>query len=133
MGKKSYDNGKKFEKDLCNYLSNKNYYIIYNEKGITGAQPCDVVAIKGDIATLFECKNLENESGIFNLDRIEENQRMAYNRYRECDNNNFVLAILWNDNVWFIDFGIIQFFNKSIDLKDIEPNIINFSKEIENL
>ena len=77
----------------------------------------------------MEAKNLENKSGIFNLDRIEMNQILAYNRFRECKNTNFTLAIKWKNSIWLIDFGILQFYNKSIDLKQIEPNIKEFCKE----
>ena len=133
MGKKSYDLGKRFEQDLCRYFFFKDYYVVYNEKGITGAQPSDLVIIKGNIATMIDCKNLENKTGIFPLSRIEFNQQYAYKRFRECGNSNFILAIKWENKVWFIDFGLLQFFDKSIDLKKIEPNIINFDEEINNV
>lgn len=77
----------------------------------------------------MEAKNLENKSGIFNLDRIEMNQILAYNRFRECKNSNFILAIHWNNCIWFIDFGLLPLYKKSIDLKQIEPNIKEFCKE----
>ncbi len=122
MGKKQYELGKSFEEQLCWYLSDNGYYVMYNEKGITGSQPCDIIAIKNNIATLIECKNLESKSGIFNLNRIEANQIQAYKRLKLTDNSNMVLAICWNDNVYYINFDLLQFFDKSIDLKKIEPN-----------
>lgn len=127
MGKKSYDNGKKFEQDLCNFFANKHYYVIYNEKSINQSQPFDILIMRDNIAFAIECKNLENNSGLFPLNRIEENQLLAFKRFSECRNHNFILAILWNDNVYFINFDLLQFFNKSIDLKKIEPNIKNWS------
>lgn len=129
MGKKSYTNGRKFEEALCKYFAEKDYYVIYNEKGVAGSQPVDIVIIKNNIATMIEAKNLENHNGIFNLDRVEQNQVLAYNRYRECQNYNFVLAIYHDNKVWFIDFGLLPLYNKSIDLKQIEPNIVDFYKE----
>ena len=129
MGKKSYTNGRKFEEELCDYFSSQGYYVIYNEKGITGAQPCDIVIIKNNIAILVEAKNLDNKSGIFNLDRIEQNQVLAYNKFRSCKNTNFILAIKWKNNIWLIDFGLLPYYQKSINLKQIEPNIKNWDKE----
>lgn len=123
MGKKQYELGKSFEEQLCEILSEDGYYIIYNEKGITGSQPCDIIAIKNNIATLIECKNLESKTGIFNLSRIEANQWLAYKKLKECNNSNMVVAISWNKNIYFINFDLLQFFDKSIDLKKIEPNI----------
>jgi len=32
MSKKSYDNGKKFEEELCKIFSKLGYYVIYQEK-----------------------------------------------------------------------------------------------------
>ena len=32
MGKKQYEVGKNFEEELCDYLANGGYYVIYNEK-----------------------------------------------------------------------------------------------------
>lgn len=128
MGLKSQLNGFIFESKLCEYLSNDGYYVIYNNKGIVGSQPCDIVAIKNNIATLIECKNLENQSGKFPLSRIESNQWLAYKKLKECHNSNMALAIYWDDNVYFVNFDLLQFFNKSIDLKTLEPNIKNWSE-----
>ena len=125
MSKKQYEVGKSFEETLCWWLSKNGYYVIYNEKGISGSQPCDVIAIRHNIATLIECKNLENKSGIFNFSRIEANQFLAHKKFAE-HNSNFIIAIFWNNNVYFINFDLLQFFDKSIDLKTIEPNIKNF-------
>lgn len=129
MGIKSYNNGKKFENDLADYLSEKGYYVIYNEKGVTGSQCCDLVIVKNNEACMIECKNLENKNGKFNLDRVEVNQLFAYKRYKECNNDYMFLAILWNNNVYFIDFGLLQYFSKSIDLTKIDASIKDFYKE----
>lgn len=123
MGKKQYEVGKKFEEELCWWLSNNDYYVIYNNKGVEGSQPVDIVAIKHNIATLIECKNLENQSGIFNFERLEANQFLAYKKFKEKHNTNMIIAVKWNQNIYFINFDLLQFFEKSIDLKKIEPNI----------
>lgn len=133
MGKKSYTNGRKFEEELCKYFAEQDYYVLYNEKGVTGSQPVDIVIIKNNIATMIEAKNLENKSRIFNLERIEMNQKLAYNKFRECKNSNFILAIKNNNNVYFIDFGLLQFYNKTIHLDKIEPNIKDWNNVIDNL
>lgn len=67
--------------------------------------------------------------GIFNLDRIEANQWLAHKKYKTCNNSAFELAILWNNNVYFLNFDLLQNFDKSIDLKPIQPDIPNFIKE----
>jgi Holliday junction resolvase len=128
MGLKSYKVGEKFEKELCKFFANRNYYVIYNNKGVSGAQCFDMLIIRDNVCFAIECKNLENKNGIFNIDRVEENQLLAYKRFLECRNHNFVLAILWNDNVYIVNFDLLEYYKKSIDLKKIEPNIKNWSK-----
>ena len=116
--------GNKFEKDFCEFLANKKYWVHFIEGAShTGAQPCDIIAIKKDFPELYDCKTLNNKSGLFPISRIEENQRLAYERIRECGNPEtiFSLAILWNNNLYYIDFDDIDFNKKSIDLKEISP------------
>lgn len=122
MGKQSQINGKEFEKKLCEFYSKKGYFVIYNEKGVTGSQSCDIIVIKNNIATLIEAKNLTNKSGIFNLERIEQNQLLAYKRYTQCQNSRFILAINWNGGVYLLDLGMIDLFDKSIKLKNLQPD-----------
>ena len=122
MGKTSQINGKKFEQQLCEWFAKEGYYVIYNEKGVVGSQPCDIIIMKDNIATLVECKNLENSTGRFPLSRIEQNQLLSYRRFRKCGNFNYITAIKWKGNVYLVDFALFQFFRKSIDLKEIEPS-----------
>ena len=102
--------------------------LFITKSGVTGSQPADIVAIKNNIATLIECKNLDNKSGKFPLSRIESNQWLAYKKLKECHNSNMVLSILWDNKIYFVNFDLLQFFNKSIDLKTLEPNIKNWSE-----
>lgn len=116
--------GSKFEKDFANFLASKNYWVHFIEgAAYIGSQPCDIIAIKRDFPELYDCKTLNNKSGLFPISRIEENQRLAYERIRECRNPEtiFSLAILWNNNLYYVDFDDIDFNKKSIDLKEISP------------
>lgn len=133
MGKKQQALGKSFEIQLCWWLRKNGYYPEYHEKSVSGSQSSDITTIKNNIAFKIECKNLENKSGRFDLDRIEANQSLAYKTYRECGNTNFIVAILWNDNVYFLDFSILQFYDKSVPLSKIQPSIENWSKIIDEL
>lgn len=116
--------GSNFEKDFANFLASKNYWVHFIEGAAhTGSQPCDIIAIKRDFPELYDCKTLNNKNGLFPISRIEENQRLAYERVRECRNPEtiFSLAILWNNNLYYVDFDDIDFNKKSIDLKEISP------------
>lgn len=121
--------GNKFEKDFADFLSKKGCWVHFIEGAAhTGSQPCDIISIRGDCMQLYDCKTLSNKNGLFPLSRVEENQRLAFKRFRECQNtkSTFALAILWNDDVYFVDFDNIDFTQKSIDLKKLFPFIRGF-------
>lgn len=133
MGKQAQINGKIFEIQLCWWLRKNGYYPEYHEKSASGSQNGDITAIKDNIAYKIECKNLENSTGRFPLSRIEMNQTLSYKAFKECGNSNFILAIRWGDNVYFVDFGLVQFYDKSIPLKDLDPTITNWNKFVDEL
>ena len=133
MGLKSYKNGKNFEIQLCYWLKENGYYPEYHEKSASGSQSSDITAIKNNIAYKIECKNLSDTSGKLPLSRIEMNQLLSYEAYKKCHNTNYILAVLWDNNVFFLDFSIIQFFKKNINLKNLAPSVRNWSKFIETL
>lgn len=116
--------GNKFEKDFMKFLANKGYWVHFIENAAyTGNQPCDVIAIKNDKTELYDCKTLANKNGLFPTSRIEENQVLAFKRLRKCCNRStvFALAILWNNDIYIVDFDDINFNDKSIDLRQIRP------------
>lgn len=71
--------------------------------------------------------------GRFPISRIEANQTLSYKAFKECNNTNFILAIKWENSIYFIDFGLLQFFKKSIPLKEFTPNITNWNEFVDKL
>lgn len=111
--------GSKFEKDFADFLANQGYWAHYIEGAAhTGSQPCDIIAIKNNNPMLIDCKTLNNKNGLFPLSRLEENQRLAFKKFRQCNNEDFLLAILWQNNVYLIHLLDINLNDKSIKLKD---------------
>ena len=113
--------GNDFEKDFMEYMSKKGYWVHFLEgKANVGSQPCDCICIKRDITALYDCKTLANKNGLFPLSRIEENQRLAYKKLRKCQNYTtiFSLAILWNNDVYIVDFDDIDFNSKSFYVQE---------------
>ena len=75
--------GNKFEKDFMDLLAKKGYWVTFLEgKANIGSQPCDIIAIRRDNVELYDCKTLANKNGLFPISRIEENQRLAFERLR---------------------------------------------------
>ena len=121
--------GNDFEKDFMDYMSKKGYWVhFFESKANVGSQPCDILCIKRDFPELYDCKTLASKNGLFPLSRVEENQRLAFQRLRKCKNpeTDFALAILWNNDVYFIYLDDIDFTQKSIDLKTKAPHIRRF-------
>lgn len=122
--------GNIFENDFAKYLSSIGYWVApFPGKSHTNSQPCDIVACKNNKTFLIDCKVLSNKTGRFPLSRVEENQRLAYIRYKKCGNKNFNLAIIWNNDVYIIPFDTIDFADKSIDLTERFPIFEDFYKE----
>lgn len=81
----------------------------------------DLIACKNNIAWLIDCKTLTNKNGLFNLKRLEENQRLAYKKFKKCGNDNYYLAILWDNDIYMVNMSFINFDLKSYDLKQEKP------------
>lgn len=73
--------GTGFENELANILA-KNGFWARLDKGYS--QTCDIIAGKNGIIFLFECKTCKKD--YFNLDRIEENQKLSRERFKMCGN-----------------------------------------------
>ena len=62
----------------------------------------DIVAAKDNKVFLIDCKTLENKSGTFDLNRVEQNQVFSMRKFNKCGNYNYFLAILYQNNVYFV-------------------------------
>lgn len=118
--------GSSFEKEYADILSEYGFWVTFlTPKKHVGSQPCDLIAIKNDKTFLIDCKTCK--SHLFPIDRIEENQRQAYEKYRECGNKDpFILAIKHQEKIIEINMDTIDFNKKNIDLRGItdEDNCI---------
>ncbi len=111
--------GSNFENDFARYLFDNKYWVhLIAGASHTGSQPCDIIAVKDNVIQLFDCKTLSDKTSRFPIHRIEENQRLAYDRFKKFNNHSdFSLAILWKNNLYYIEFDTIDFNAKSIDMK----------------
>ena len=108
--------GNQFEKEYAEILSKQGFWVTFiTPKATNGSQPCDLIAIKDDIAFLIDCKT--SESKLFPLKRIEQNQREAFRKYQHCGNMNYYLAIKHENKIYKIDMAEIDFKQKNINLE----------------
>lgn len=108
--------GNNFESEYAKILSKKGYWVVPIVPKKNGSQPCDLIAIKEDIPILIDCK--VSESHLFPLSRVEQNQRLAFRKYLECDNTQYFLVIKYKNRIYKIDMRTIDFdLQKNIDLE----------------
>ena len=75
--------GNSFEEELCEILSNYGFWshnLAQNKSG----QPADVIAVRNKVSHLIDAKVCSNNT--FPFSRIEENQDLAMELWRECGN-----------------------------------------------
>lgn len=114
--------GNNFENDVAKNLSNLGFWVsLFPGNNHTNSQPADLIACIDNVPALIDCKTLKNKNGLFPLNRIEENQRLCYKKWKECGNEEYYLVILWNNDVYFVSLDDIDFSKKSYDLKTEEP------------
>ena len=108
--------GNDFEKEFAEILRRKGYWVtMLTPKQHIGSQPADLIAIKDNKPILIDCKTCKTK--YFQINRIEQNQWLAYERYKKCGNTDFVLAIKYNKKIYMIPLEVIDKDKKSINLE----------------
>lgn len=87
------------ERAVRDALSDDGWWVTKLVENHNGA-PFDLLAVKNGAAKAIEVKHV-GESRLFFLSRIEDNQRMAYRRWRECGNNDFEFAFFDGTEIFF--------------------------------
>lgn len=108
--------GNNFEKEMMEILSQKGYWVtMLTPKQHVGSQPADLIAIKDNKPMLVDCKTCKTK--YFPINRIEENQWLAYQRYKKCRNTEYYLAIKYNNEIYMIPINTIDRSKKNINLE----------------
>lgn len=98
--------GSQFEREFCEILKERGYWVHFIAPSKKGSQPCDVIAVKKGVAYLIDCKT--SVLNYFPVSRLELNQIYAYERWLVCGNKNTYVAVKYNDNVYMIDYEILR-------------------------
>lgn len=91
--------GNQFEAELCEILSQHGFWC-HNLAQNSAGQPADVIAVKNGSAYLIDCKVCS--TGIFSHRRIEENQSLAMDLWRECGNGTGWFALKFGDDIYMV-------------------------------
>lgn len=99
IGNKNRKNGARFEREFSAKMYSYGWWVHCFTQSNAG-QPCDVIAVKGNTPVLIDCKVVSNHRGVFELSRIEENQRMGMTLWHRCGNKHTWFAILYNAQIF---------------------------------
>ena len=114
--------GNSFEEELCEILSSYGFWS-HNMAQKKSGQPADIIAVRNKVAHLIDAKVCSNNE--FPLSRIEENQDLAMELWKDCGNGIgwFALKIRESDNqIYMIShYTMVAYRNqqKSLSAKEI--------------
>ena len=92
--------GNSFEAELCEILSEHGFWA-HNLAQNSAGQPADVIAVKDGEAFLIDCKVCS--LGKFQYSRIEENQDLSMELWRECNNGIGLFALKFGTAIYMVD------------------------------
>lgn len=107
--------GTRWEKEFCNLLASKGYWVHFITPNIAGQQPFDIIAVKDNEPIAIDCKT--SAKPIFNISRLQDNQVNAFELWLACGNESCGLAIKYNNKVYYVPYTVLRLHEK-IDLRD---------------
>ena len=94
--------GTSFEKEFCELLAARGFWVHFMSPSASGAQPCDIIACRNNTPYLFDCKTCEKDT--FHISRLEDNQRLAFQRFDKTGNDLAFVAVKHDKKVYLIQF-----------------------------
>ena len=95
-------NWSKFERDVCSFYFEHGYWAHRIARDERGAQPFDVIAIRGNYVVAVDCKVCSRKS--FPLARVEDNQRLAMQIMTERTNAFVAFLCYFEGKVYVLPF-----------------------------
>lgn len=98
--------GTEFENEFCELLAGRGYWVHFISPAANGGQPFDVIAVKGGEAYAYDCKT--SVSHIFSINRLEWNQKCAFDRWLKCGNKEPRVAVKYNGRVYIVLYTLLR-------------------------
>lgn len=92
--------GTAFEREFCELLAARGFWVHFMTPSASGAQPCDIIACKYNTPYLFDCKTCEKDT--FHISRLEDNQNLAFQRFDKTGNDLAFVAVKHKEKIYFI-------------------------------
>lgn len=110
--------GTAFERKMCDILAKDGYWVHFISPDNRGAQPFDIIAVKNGIAIVADCKTCD--SNIFRMSRLEDNQRLAFEKWRACGNSEPLVFIEHDKKVFCVEYHELELYDR-IHLNNWRP------------
>ena len=98
--------GTAFEREFCELLAARGFWVHFMSPSASGAQPCDIIACRGNVPFLIDCKTSAEK--VFRINRLEYNQRLAFYAFQRAGNHNCWVAVKYREQVYMINYGILD-------------------------
>ena len=111
--------GNSFEDELCNILFAEGFWC-HNMQQKKSGQPADVIAVKNNRAYLIDAKVCSSDT--FSFDRIEENQDLSMELWKDCGNGIGWFALKLAGQIYMISHYTMIAYRKQqsyLSAKDI--------------
>ena len=97
--------GNQFESEFCDTLADEGFWT-HNMAQNSDGQPADVIAVKNGEAYLIDCKVCSRDR--FSFTRIEENQTLSMELWRDCNNGEGWFALQFSDQIYMVTLESIR-------------------------
>lgn len=131
MGNTNKKVGNDFESKFCDILFGEGFWV-HNLAQNSAGQPADVIAVKNGKAYLIDCKVCTKDK--FPLSRIEENQDLAMQLWKECGNDYGWFALAFNDEVYMLSHAYLKIVSReksTLTGKEITKNGFSLNEWVE--
>ena len=124
--------GREFERWVENKLSDCGYWVHRMAESNTGSQPFDIIALKRHSVFAFDCKVISTKRPYFPFSRVEENQKLAFDKLIKCYKNNLTVGfmIYYEGDIYFLNYHLFKVLS-DVDRK--KGYKLTESSRIENL
>lgn len=107
--------GTDFEKEVVEMLADDGWWVHFISPDNRGSQPFDIIAVRDGLAIVGDCKTSEDH--IFRVDRLEWNQRFAFDRWLACGNDEPIIFVKYKDQIIKLPYtSLIQMGKVDLDV-----------------
>ena len=125
--------GREFERWMENKLSRCGYWVHRMAESNTGSQPFDIIALKGHSVFALDCKVISTKRPYFPFSRVEENQKLAFDKLIKCYKSNTLTTgfmIYYEGDIYFLNYRLFKVLS---DVDKEKGYKLTESSRIENL